>query len=90
MKEAAISQKTQKELSKMKRFGIAAAGLLLIGLIAGCGQQKKADDVLTIVNNAKDTSIEQLIEHAKAETGDFTVYSTSSKTDKTVKAFFTK
>jgi len=40
LKETAISQKIQKELSKMKRFGIAAAGLLLIGLIAGCGQQK--------------------------------------------------
>ena len=64
MKETAFSQKIQKERSKRKRFGIAAAGLLLIGLIAGCGQQKKADDVLTVVNNAKDTSIEQLIERA--------------------------
>ena len=74
----------------MKKFGIVAVCLLLIGLIAGCGQQKKADDVLSVINNAKDTSIEQLIERAKAETGDFTVYSTSSKTDKTVKAFFAK
>ena len=48
----------------MKKFGIVAVCLLLIGLIAGFGQQKKVDDVLSVINNAKDTSIEQLIERA--------------------------
>ncbi|QHX43959.1 hypothetical protein GWP43_11460 [Treponema vincentii] len=48
----------------MKKFGIVAVCLLLTGLIAGCGQQKKTDDVLSVINNAKDTSIEQLIERA--------------------------
>ena len=48
----------------MKKFGIVEVCLLLTGLIAGCGQQKKTDDVLSVINNAKDTSIEQLIERA--------------------------
>lgn len=72
----------------MKKTRIALVGLVVAAGLLGCSTQKKAKDTAKVVNEAKSFTVEKLAELAKTETGDFTVYSTSSKTDKTVKAFF--
>ncbi len=74
----------------MKKIIISLSALIIIGSVTGCGGQTKSKDNAAVIAEAKDFSVEKLVELAKAEAGDFTVYSTSSKTDKTVKAFFAK
>ena len=72
----------------MKKTGIVLLGFIIAISLISCSNKKNVKDNAKIIDEAKDFTVEKLIELAKAETGDFTVYSTSSKTDKTVKAFF--
>lgn len=74
---------------KKSKLGILAlAGVLAL---SGCSCNNKGlTGNAKIIDEAKDYTVEQLVELAKKETGKFTVYSTSSKTEKAVKAFCTK
>ena len=72
----------------MKKFLVILLALATILSLAGCGSKKpELEGVAKIVDEAKNMSIDELIAKAKEETGDFIVYSTSSKSDKAVKAF---
>lgn len=57
----------------------------------GCNKPKEElTGNAKIVSEAAGMSVDELLQKAKEETGDFHIYSTSSKTDKVVKAFADK
>ena len=71
-----------------KRSLLLIPTLLVVSALSACGNNESEN--ARIIRENKDLTVEQLVEKAKEETGDFTVYSTSSKTDKNVKAFAEK
>ena len=75
----------------MKKFVcILLAALMALSMIACSGGEEAAEGVAKIVADGAALTIDELIAKAKEETGDFHIYSTSSKTDKVVKAFAEK
>ena len=74
----------------MKKTVVFIALILAAFCVFANGATEKLSGTAGTIEEAKGYSVEKLIELAKAETGNFTVYSTSSKTDKNVKAFAEK
>ena len=75
----------------MKKRGLGVLAMAAVLAIAGCSCDKdKLTGVAKIVDDAKNYSVEELVELAKEETGKFTVYSTSSKTKNALEAFCAK
>lgn len=75
----------------MKKRGIGVLAMAAVLAIAGCSCDKsKLSGVAKTVDEAKDYSVEKLLELAEKETGTFTVYSTSSKTKNALEAFCAK
>ena len=71
-----------------KRSLLLIPTLLVVSALSACGNNESENAKL--IRENKNLTVEQLLEKAKEETGNFTVYSTSSKTDKNVKAFAEK
>lgn len=72
----------------MKKRFLLIPALVAVALLGACGS--KVTGVAKVINDNKKLTVAELVEKAKEETGNFTVYSTSSKTDKNVKAFAEK
>ncbi len=74
----------------MKKFVcVLLAALMALSMIA-CSGGEEAEGVAKVVADGASMTVDELIAKAKEETGDFHIYSTSSKTDKVVKAFAEK
>ena len=77
----------------MKKLFLMLLALLMVFSMAACTKEDPGKDLTgnaKVVYEAKDLTVDELVAKAKEETGDFHVYSTSSKTDKVVKAFAEK
>lgn len=75
----------------MKKYGLGALAMAGVLALSGCScNNNNLSGNAKIIDEAKDYSVEKLVELAKQETGKFTVYSTSSKTKNAVNAFCTK
>lgn len=77
---------------KKKLLVLFLAMMTVLSLVA-CGKKEPKEELTgnaKIVSDASTMSIDELAQKAKEESGDFHIYSTSSKTDKVVKAFAEK
>ena len=75
----------------MKKRGVGVLAMAAVLAIAGCSCDNGGlSGVAKTVDEAKEYSVEKLVELAKKETGTFTVYSTSSKTANALEAFCAK
>lgn len=78
----------KENMLEMKKRFLFIPTLVAVALLGACGS--KVTGVAKVINDNKKLTVAELVEKAKEETGNFTVYSTSSKTDKNVKAFAEK
>ena len=77
----------------MKKLFLIMLAVAMVFTAAGCSKKEPVEEltgVAKVVADASGMTVDELLAKAKEETGDFHVYSTSSKTDKVVKAFAEK